>query len=192
MSATIAEQKLRMKKKEMKMKTIKEIVREMRSVAGNAERIHLYDLRKWGSDSLRAYADLIEEAHKRELAEAVAAKREACDQVAVSKTETTTATCKESLQVGNAMVMREALEELIANIEMRSSTFGLNVMVDTKTFLDAKAALSAPARNCNRFDNIKDAKEAFCLEVERIYLWDGYCSERLIKWLFAEAKGDVK
>ena len=38
--------------------------------------------------------------------------------------------------------LREALDELVANIEMRSSTFGLNVMVDTKTYLDAKAALA--------------------------------------------------
>lgn len=45
--------------------------------------------------------------------------------------------------------IREAFEELIANIEMRSSTFGLNVMVDTKTFLDAKAALAEPLRNCD-------------------------------------------
>lgn len=42
---------------------------------------------------------------------------------------------------GNEAKLREALEELVANIEMRSSTFGLNVMVDTKTYLDAKAAL---------------------------------------------------
>ena len=45
--------------------------------------------------------------------------------------------------------LREALEELIANIEMRSSSFGLNVMVDTKAFLDAKAALALPRRNCD-------------------------------------------
>lgn len=44
--------------------------------------------------------------------------------------------------LGDATKLREALEELVANIEMRSSTFGLNVMVDTKTYLDAKAALA--------------------------------------------------
>lgn len=42
---------------------------------------------------------------------------------------------------GDCAKLREALEELVANIEMRSSTFELNVMVDTKTYLDAKAAL---------------------------------------------------
>ena len=50
-------------------------------------------------------------------------------------------------QLGDAAKLREALEELVANIEMRSSTFGLNVMVDTKTYLDAKTALAEPVRN---------------------------------------------
>lgn len=63
-------------------------------------------------------------------------------------------------------IKRDALEELIANIEMRSATFGLNVMVDTKTFLDAKAALAKPLRNCDvgtavqqraRFDKFCDS-----------------------------------
>lgn len=63
-------------------------------------------------------------------------------------------------------IKREVLEELIANIEMRSATFGLNVMVDTKTFLDAKAALAKPLRNCDvgtvgqqkaRFDKFCDS-----------------------------------
>jgi hypothetical protein len=171
------------------MKTIKEIVREMRSVAGNAERIHLYDLRKWGSDSLRAYADLIGEAHKRELAEAVAAKCEVCDQVAVAKSATTTPTCKESLQVGNVAAMREALEELIANIEMRSSTFGLNVMVDTKTFLDAKAALAAPPRNCDLYKSEPEAYQAYLTAMKnatrKTYVY-------FEPWLFAKVKGAAK
>ena len=53
------------------------------------------------------------------------------------------------MEANNVKAMRDALEELVANIEMRSSTFGLNVMVDTKAFLDAKAALAAPPRNCD-------------------------------------------
>ena len=46
-----------------------------------------------------------------------------------------------NLRTENAK-LREALEELVANIEMRSSTFGFNVIVDTKTYLDAKIALA--------------------------------------------------
>lgn len=57
--------------------------------------------------------------------------------------------------------LREALEELIANIEMRSSTFGLNVMVDTKTFLDAKSALAEPLRNCD-VGTTDEQGERFC------------------------------
>lgn len=49
---------------------------------------------------------------------------------------------KEQLERGDCAKLREALAELVANIEMRSSNFGLNVMVDTKTYLDAKAALA--------------------------------------------------
>lgn len=52
--------------------------------------------------------------------------------------------------VGNAAAMREAMDELVANIEMRASAFGTFSIIDRKTFLDAKAALSAPARNCDR------------------------------------------
>lgn len=61
--------------------------------------------------------------------------------------------------------VREALEELLANIEMRSSTFGLNIMVDTKTFLDAKAALAEPLRNCD----VGTAEEQY-------QRWDKYCN----------------
>lgn len=39
--------------------------------------------------------------------------------------------------------LREALDELVANIEMRSSSFDIFSIVDRKAFLDAKAALAA-------------------------------------------------
>ena len=55
---------------------------------------------------------------------------------------------EETVEANNAK-LREALEELVANIEMRANTIPLNAMVDTKAFLDAKAALSAPPRNCD-------------------------------------------
>ena len=79
--------------------------------------------------------------------EMIAALREEADRLeAAYKREAVTG----SNQFGNAAKLREALAELVENIEMRSSTFGLNVIVDTKTYLDAKAALSAPPRNCDR------------------------------------------
>lgn len=62
------------------MKTIDDIVCEMLSVADSAEKKHIYDLRELSSDSLRSYANLIKASHKKELADAVAAKCEVCDQ----------------------------------------------------------------------------------------------------------------
>lgn len=61
--------------------------------------------------------------------------------------------------------LRDALEELVANIEMRSSIFGLNFMVDTKIFLDAKAALAEPLLNCE----VGTAEEQY-------QRWDKYCN----------------
>ena len=64
------------------------------------------------------------------------------------------------MEANNAAALREALEELVANIEMRSSAFGLNVMVDTKTFIDAKSALAKPLRNCD-VGTIEEQKKRF-------------------------------
>lgn len=71
------------------------------------------------------------------------------------------------MEANDTKAMREALEELVANIEMRSATFGLNVMVDTKTFLDAKAALAEPPRNCDRYTTLDEAYTQFCAYVKR-------------------------
>lgn len=93
------------------------------------------------------------------------------------------------MKAGNYQKMREALEELIANIEMRSSTFGLNVMVDTKTFLDAKAALSAPPRNVDMYDNVVPALNTY----DKIPLFDkeGRRKATFECWLFMEAKDEA-
>lgn len=92
----------------------------------------------------------------------------------------------------NQLKMREALVELIANIEMRSSTFGLNVMVDTKTFLDAKKALSAPPRNCDLYATEDEAWQAFCGVHPDAKCPSDYWSEQYQMWLFAEVKGETK
>ena len=47
------------------MKTVDNILRRMRRLADEAERGDCYDLRGLGTDSLRAYADRIEEAYRR-------------------------------------------------------------------------------------------------------------------------------
>ena len=149
--------------------------------------------------------------------EAVSQFREATKkEVGVSKTETTTPTCKESLQVGNAAKMREALEKF-SEVYLSELQFPLDgdsfaiynsdkmeitipywrvaeLLNEVKVAQDiAKAALSAPPRNCDMLDNETDARVA----------WNEYCtSENLprssttegafVHWLFAEAKGKAE
>ena len=98
---------------------------------------------------LLCLADRIEAAAKREVE-----KLNSVIQATVSRSDAEIERLRREAEelrkkLGNSAKLREALGELAANIEMRSSTFGLNVMVDTKTFIDAKAALAAPARNCD-------------------------------------------
>lgn len=117
------------------METADNILREMRDWAKYPN----YDIEQFRD--MLDLADRIEVAVKALVADRDNWRRQALAEDAMANA----ATCENSSQVGNAAKMRKALEGLIANIEMRSSTFGLNVVVDTKTFLDAKAALSAPA-----------------------------------------------
>lgn len=44
----------------------------------------------------------------------------------------------------NALTIRNALEELVDNIEMRAAVFDMFSIIDKKTWLDAKAALALP------------------------------------------------
>lgn len=48
------------------METIKEICKQMRDAADDAEKKNLYDMREWGTDNLRAIADRIEKANENE------------------------------------------------------------------------------------------------------------------------------
>lgn len=68
------------------MITIEDVLRVMRRPY---DKKGLIAVKQVNADFMRL-ADCIEAAHKRELAEAVAAKCEVCDEVAVSKMETTT------------------------------------------------------------------------------------------------------
>lgn len=43
--------------------------------------------------------------------------------------------------------VRDALAELVACIEIRAKAFDIFSIIDTKTFLDAKAALEQPRKN---------------------------------------------
>ena len=52
------------------------------------------------------------------------------------------------MEANDMKALREALEKIVSNIEMRASVFDVFSIIDRKTFLDAKSALAAPQRNC--------------------------------------------
>jgi hypothetical protein len=98
--------------------------------------------------------------------------------------ETTTPTCKDSLQVGNTKKMCEALDE-IKEFAAAMDVDEPNVLAILDTCRDA---LSAPTRNCDRFASLGKASVAFHEECPvdcdniRIMTFD--------EWLFSKAAGD--
>lgn len=161
--------------------TIADIVSKMRDFADGQEKNNCYDLREMGTDSLRAYADRIEEAAKRERGAG-----------------------EESLQVVNAAVMRDALVEtqsviakcmdILNKIPDGCEYDGLvDEVADELCDLresHVKEALSAPPRNCDKYKTLDDARNAFFAE----YVQDDTCSSAtaFAIWLFDEAEGEAK
>ena len=103
--------------------------------------------------------------------------------------------------VGNAAAMREALEGCVHEMCERCDSYMADNMQTHKpcpgcVIVDkARAALAAPARNCDRFKTLDEAREAFqdlrghkiLADVE---LWDSMDEAgALVRWLFAPAKG---
>lgn len=147
------------------METIYDVVREMREIADA-------DSQSIGRDVLRRhiqlqhFADRIKAAVKRE--------REA--------------TCRESLQVGNAAKMREAVERLRewALMDLNENAFIADSSGNYMKFIKGtieivNAALSSPPRNCDLYSHdealriwssLPASKENGCFDV----------------WLLAEAK----
>lgn len=97
-----------------KHETVADIVRGMRRLADEAERGDCYDLRGLGTDSLRAYADRIEAAAKRER-EAGAEAAQICGEI--GEMVGREATCKESVtncnQLGNAAAKPVAAKPIL-------------------------------------------------------------------------------
>ena len=184
-----------------RQETVADIVREMRigdlcaadTTASRPEYIN---------DFLTSYADRIEAAWKREQ-EAGAETAQICGKIGEIVGRATT---EKSSVVGNAEEKRECLGGVSplkeSNIKaMREALEQIDKVVfdkrrHTKEEVEAHrlatTALTTPPRNCDRFKNIKEAKIRYCIEVEKVLIWDGYNSEKLIKWLFAEAKGETK
>ena len=146
------------------------------------------------------------------------------EEVDVSKMETTTPIREKSSVVGNSAKMREALEKFNA-VDLSWLEFPLDgdsstiynsnkkeitipywrvaeLLNGVKAAQDmAKAALSAPPRNCDLFETPKEAGEAFISqECENPCVnctVSDECNNPLvhecgIEWLFSEAKGDKK
>lgn len=149
-------------------KKLQEMDRRMRELAG------LYAAEKKRADSL---AEELRAIRNQKLATMYAAEKERADKleaelrairenragdVVVAESETTTATCKESLQVGNAAKIREALKYLrdasreFCHLILNSK---YNAIYDKYKYkevskirdaiVNANITLSAPARNCD-------------------------------------------
>lgn len=143
------------------------------------------------------YADRIEAAVKREIAqwrgETNAAKEER-NRIACKMRYEFAAKCRACKSAhGNAAAMREALKESTALLAVvRGDEYAENItrQIDRNTDV-----LSAPARNCDRYATLDEARKAFqearghkvLADVE---LWDSMDEAgALVRWLFAPAEG---
>lgn len=137
------------------METLEDILREMREFADT-------ESQSIGRDVLRRriqhFADRIEAARKRE--------REA--------------TCQESLQVGNAAKMREALKAVYECAKDGVLT------IRESAFEKVVSALAEPPRNCDLYETENETLKVFhaTYPISTYYLY--------VKWLFAEAKGGAE
>jgi hypothetical protein len=168
------------------METIDDIVREMRKMGENYSKSQSNDCRYVAYWLGTTFADRIE---------------------AVAKTEITTPTCKESLQVGNAEKMREALRqiELLLNVCAKTNVSMAATLATISEVV--KSSVSAPARNCDLYKTESERRTAFIdwynetfdLKGSKYAIdtcdlkhnVDGILHE-YIEWLFAEAKGEAK
>lgn len=100
---------------------------------------------------------------------------------------------RERRKVGNAAKTREALERSTRRLEAILSAFECGEMSKyiNADIQDNRAALAAPARNCDRFDTKEEAAMAFAKEkkqwIPQQVLWE---LAPWLDWLFAtETKG---
>ena len=90
-----------------------------------------------------------------------------------------------SKESGDAAKLREAVVLALSLLDLEEGVPSKTVSQKDIDFM--KAALAAPPRNCERFQTVKQAKEAYCAEVRRVFVWDGCQTERLVDWLLAPA-----
>lgn len=134
--------------------------------------------------AIREFARRIKSAWKRERSKVEA------DALAVGGIVEATRTAEKSSAVGNAAAMREALRYIIRQIDKnpeRLSSGQLLCIIGDK----AESALSAPARNCDFYDNKTDAETRFVEETGENDMAQHYW-QMFANWLFYnnERKGD--
>ena len=148
-----------------------------------------------GIEPLRSYADRIEAAAERERAEI---RRDA--EIEWTRIGYDERKAEEKRAPGNAAAMREALEWAAQFVELGvDDELGADGQNLTTAAEMARAALSAPARNCDRFQTAADAVAAFA---DHLRAWEnahGIHSEYpdhpvqvpagAFAWLFAPAEG---
>lgn len=163
------------------METIKDIVAELREHSGELFPPWLIYNEDGGLD-VSILADRIEAVHKREQEDAIAATVVAAAKSASEVYEPHI----QSVPVGNAAKMREALETISkCDISKEEDCYTL--------YRVCEAALSDPPRNCDKCLTPKDAMLAHLEEVyegEKVEFGDyEWCV--FVIWLFAEAKGEI-
>ena len=165
------------------MKTVDNILRGMRRLADEAERGDCYDLRGLGTDSLRAYADRIEAAAKRERELGAEAAQIVGEIGEIIGRE---ATREKSSRVGNAAAMREALSDsCYAMFNFLKTQNG--GYVEMANALDkAKAALAKPPRNCDvgTAEEQEERHNRWCKSMKQRTkdCWVVGCRKCFIKW----------
>lgn len=171
------------------MKTVDEILSEMRKPKSNCPKDERYEVAYSVADLesvLKNFADRIEAAAKALKADRDNWRRQALDEDARAN-----ATCKESLQVGNAAAIYEALKTI--------SKCDISKEEDCYTiYRVCESALSAPPRNCDVM-SLADARKVWFLK-EIIPRLDGKLplgkevpfEEWFVSQLEQEAKGEQK
>lgn len=115
-------------------------------------------------------------------------------EVVVAKMETTTPTAKDSLAIGNAAKMREALLKIRKVMDEMSKSIFQGWIEDSLVDIMGEAqraissALSAPPRNCDLYKSEPEAYQAYLTAMKnatkKTYVY-------FEPWLFAEAKGET-
>ena len=94
------------------------------------------------------------------------------------------ATCKESLQVGNAAAMREALRKCANYLDVGDAGLCKGECDALREVM--QEALSAPPRNCDLYTK-DEVRLAYHLHGDGLMTMQAFSD-----WLFAEAKGENK